>query len=154
MGIAGGGPGSCADVDAAADVCCGGGDGENSREQMGMAGGTGGKFGSSAMIDSSAAATSSSIDDSSTTSCLGCTITTTLAGPVPTAMVDFFLMTARSVTRYAAAVPACVLGPSYDFMTCSEPLLTASRVSMYSVRRIRPNTVRDDFKRRGVTAKI
>lgn len=92
MGIAGGGPGSCADVDAAVDVCCGGGDGEYSREQMGMPGGQGGKFGSSGIV-SSAAATSSSVDVSASASSLGCTITTTLAGPVPTAMVDFFLMT-------------------------------------------------------------
>lgn len=102
MGIPGGGPGSCADVDAAVDVCCGGGDGENSREEMGMPAGQGGKFGSSAMaaaIVSSAAATSSSVDVSASASCLGCTITTTLAGPVPTAMVDFFLMT--TVGRYA-----------------------------------------------------
>lgn len=98
MGIAGGGPGSCADVDADVDVCCGGGDGENSREQMGMPGGQGGKFGSSAIV-SSAAATSSSVDVSTSASCLGCTITTTLAGPVPTAMVDFFLMT--TVVGYA-----------------------------------------------------
>jgi len=131
MGIAGGGPGSCADVDAAVDVCCGGGDGEYSREQMGMPGGQGGKFGSSGI--SSAAATSSSADVSASASSLGCTITTTLAGPVPTAMVDFFLMTC-TVVGYAlrgAAVPACVLGPSYDFMTCREPLLTSGGVSIF-----------------------
>jgi len=62
MGIAGGGPGSCAtaDVAAAAGGCCcsgGGGDGENSRdEQMGTAAGTGGKLGSSATAAAAAAA--------------------------------------------------------------------------------------------------
>jgi len=110
MGIAGGGPGICVDVaEAVSDCCCdGGGDGENSREQMGTASGTGGKLESSAMAAatvSSAAATSSSVDVSASASCLGCTMTTTPAGaawPVATAMVDFFLM----VSRYSVALPA------------------------------------------------
>jgi len=155
MGIAGGGPGSWADVDAAVDVCCGGGDGENSREQMGMAGGTGGKFGSFAMAAAilssvaailfSAAATSSSIDVSLSASSLGCTITTTLAGPVPTATVDFFLMTTRSVTRLrggrAGVRPRAELW-LHDLSRAATDFRSRFDILRYSVRRIRLNGTR------------